>query len=361
MSSNFSDLKLMLRPPGKGIYTVSSGASLADHLIKKIYGTHIAKGWQASLERIPFAPVILLGFPSDIGASIRRGSNFGPLVIRQKLYADKRFKDLLEQEQICDVGDVMVIPQLLSDAILTKAQKQKCQKALYGPAMNSHLPVSPLSILEQASRCIYRLNPQAKLIAIGGDHSMSLPLVKTLKQYTQQPFAIIHFDAHTDLLQNRLGIDECFGTWAYHANQLIGRKQRLIQIGIRASAKSKMYWESRLKVKQFWANQILRNEEDAIKKILDHLKSLELPNVYISNDIDGTSEAFAACTGTPEPNGLSPTFVVRLIQQLKSQWNVIGADLTEVAPLLNLDRPNEPQKTLKLSVEYLLTMIKAML
>ena len=57
---------------------------------------------------------------------------------------------------------------------------------------------------------------------------------------------LLHFDAHTDLLQERLGIQYCFATWAYHANELLRRDGRLVQVGIRASGRSQSHWESSL-------------------------------------------------------------------------------------------------------------------
>src|SRR6188472_686927 len=63
--------------------------------------------------------------------------------------------------------------------------------------------------------------------------------------------SIVQPDAHTDLLPDRLGIPICFATWSYHANELIGRQGRMVQVGTRASRFPREYWESRLDVRQF--------------------------------------------------------------------------------------------------------------
>ncbi|MBI2645505.1 MAG: arginase family protein, partial [Deltaproteobacteria bacterium] len=170
-----------------------------------------------------------------------------------------------------------------------------------------------------------------------------------------------HFDAHTDLLKSRMGIDYCFGTWAYHANDLIGRSQRLVQVGIRKSGKTKEHWEKTLQVKQFWAKDILKNPKRAEAQILDHLHSLKLNKVYISNDIDGTGMEYAAATGTAEPHGLTPKFVSNLIQKVGEEFEVIGGDLVEVAPPLHLDHKGEPKKTLDVGTHYILHTLQMML
>ena len=370
--SAVNELESFLRPPGLGLYTVSTGAGMAESLLKKIYGgdprfrgddksfrgdDFVQQKWKLAFRKIKQAKVILLGFPSDNGAGIKRGSNFAPLEIRHHLYQNKKFKTWIQKNTVVDLGDILVIPQLLEDEMLSSAQKKKSQIALYGKKTN--LPVSPLSLLEKTANLIFKLNPKAKLMTLGGDHSMSWPLICAYHAH-HSPFSILHFDAHTDLLESRLGVDHCYGTWAYHANEKIGKKQRLVQVGIRASQKPKKHWESTLDVKQFWAKEILKDPISSMQKILDHLKSLKLKKVYISNDIDGTDPASAACTGTPEPKGLTPHFVKILIDQVGKNFDVIGADLNEVAPILAAKDPKEPEKTLRLAAQYTQFMIEAM-
>jgi len=350
-----------LRPPGSGVYTVSTGSNMASKLHKSIYKTASKKSvlarWKKDLSKIKSAKVVLLGCPSDNGAGVVRGANMGPLGLRQTLYANTTFKKWIRSGAVCDIGDIAVIPQLLEDEMLSSAQKKKSRKAL--SIQNG--PVSPLSILEEVKKRIHSHNPKAKIMLLGGDHSLSWPMVKVAYQNIKKPFAILHFDAHTDLLKSRLGIDHCFGTWAYHANDLIGRRKRLVQVGIRASGKPKQHWEKTLSVKQFWATEIRKNPNGALKKIVEHLRSLKLNKVYISNDIDGTGMEYAAATGTPEPKGLHPNFVSRLIQSVGIRFEVIGGDLVEVAPVLHLNQRGEPHKTLRIGANYTLHMIAAML
>lgn len=355
-------LSFFLRPPGKGVYAVSTGRKMADALLKRIYGTSqlslMDTRWKQNLKNIPAATVVLLGCPSDTGAGIVRGSNMGPLALRQILYRHKKFVGWVRQREVVDIGDIAVIPQLLDDEMLSPRQIEKSRRHLYG--QQRPWPVSPLSLLREVGRLLIALNPNLKIMLLGGDHSLSWPMVQTYHP-VKKPFSIVHVDAHTDLLESRLGIDHCFGTWAHHANQLIGKKQRLVQVGIRASGKPQSHWESACQVKQFWAADIQKNPKKSFEQIMTHLTSLNLQRVYISNDIDGTGMEYAAATGTPEPKGLHPTFVSKLIRQIGQTFDVIGSDLVEVAPVLGLNRPGEPEKTLKIGCQYTLDMIDAML
>ncbi|OGQ33851.1 MAG: hypothetical protein A3A72_06510 [Deltaproteobacteria bacterium RIFCSPLOWO2_01_FULL_38_9] len=350
---SFQKLALFLRPPGKGIYVVSAGPTTPLPL-------KVLSLWKKSFSKIPKAKVILLGVPSDCGAGYLRGANMGPLELRKILYQNKTFLKYIKSQEVIDIGDVITIPQLLYDEMLSSKQIQKHRKYLYPKNKAEKLPVSPLSILKDVSKIIFSLNPKAKIITLGGDHSISWPIIQAYHDHFKKTFSILHFDAHTDLLKSRLGIDYCFGTWAYHANDLIERQERLVQVGIRRSGKTKAYWEKTLHVKQFWAKDILKNPKQAQEHILSHLRSLHVNRVYISNDIDGTDMKYAASTGTAEPKGLTPSFISELIQKVGKEFEVIGGDLVEVAPPLHLDHKGEPQKTLSTASTYVISIIQSM-
>ena len=82
------------------------------------------------------------------------------------------------------------------------------------------------------------------------------------------------------------------------------------------------------------------------------MKSTGVRGVYFSNDIDGTDEAWADATGTPEPGGLTPDFVVELIRRLGRDIGLIGGDVMEVAPMLR-PRADSGERTVALAVRYL--------
>src|SRR5205814_2480184 len=131
------------------------------------------------------------------------------------------------------------------------------------------LPVSPLSIEERALDLILSLNPECRPFVIGGDHSCAWPVVAALARVRKE-FGVVQPDAHTDLLEERLGVRYCFATWSYHANDRIGRGGRLVQVGTRASRKDRAHWESTLGVRQFWAEECRARPAEALDAIDAH-------------------------------------------------------------------------------------------
>ena len=251
------ELATILRPAAGGIFLFSTGKAQQLELQQRLYGVsslaEVQLRFRERLERIATARAVMLGIPSDVGAGFRRGANLGPQAIRLALLERKKLP-----ADLVDLGDVFVVPQLLHDDMLNKSQIDAARAALY-PGLPEQLPVSPLSIAERAWELIFRLNPNVKPFALGGDHSTALPGVLALSRTRKDPLGIVQPDAHTDLLKERLGIKYCFATWSYHANEAIGRGGRLTQVGIRASGKDQSYWESNFGVRQFWAKDILQD------------------------------------------------------------------------------------------------------
>ena len=355
-------LETILAPAGGGVHVVSTGLEETLALQQAIYGARskgeIATCWRAALEKISKAKVVLLGVPSDTGAGFVRGANQGPAQIRSSLLADP--SHVAHGSDVVDAGDVRVIPHLLSEEMISDEQRSRCRLALYGDA-SLDLPVAPLDQCALAIELIRKLNPNVVPIAIGGDHSVGWPAFKTAFQAATDQgkhVGLLHFDAHTDLLEERLGVRYCFATWAYHANELLKRDGRLVQVGIRASGKERAHWESNFGVRQYWPEEYLvRPIADIAEEIARRFEERGVDCLYISNDIDGTDSAFAAATGTPEDRGLTPEQVSTLSSRLARRFPLIGADLVEVAPPLGGE--GEPEMTLKTACTYLGDLISA--
>jgi arginase family enzyme len=350
------ELKVLLRPAGGGLYLVSTGRAEQVALQQRLYGVsseaQVQARFEAALERVTSAKGVLLCLPSDVGAGFRRGANLGPQAIRARLLDDS--VDLASRG-VVDVGDVFVVPQLLHDSMCSPAQLEASRRALYpqlSEAERGALPVSPLSIAERAWTLLLGLNPSLKLFALGGDHSCAWPVVPALNATQRGPWGIVQSDAHTDLLAERLGVTYCFGTWSYHANEALGRKGRLTQVGIRASRKSREHWESTLGVRQFWADEVRGNPGAALDAVLAHVKASGVTRVFFSNDIDGTDASWAEATGTPEPGGLDPDWLVELIRRLGREVGLLGGDVMEVAPDLAPTLAAR-ERTLGLAARYL--------
>jgi guanidinobutyrase len=358
------DLSLFLRPAGGGIHTVSTGRAEREALQQALYQARdeaeVASKWRAALASSAGAQVAMLGIPSDCGAGLARGAAFGPEAVRAALL--RRAPDFparAARAGIVDVGDVFCVPQLLTDDMLSDEQRRRTRAALYGPqAANADWPVAPLSIAERVVGELLRVRPGLRIFMLGGDHSVAWPVVAAIGRSTREPWAIVHADAHTDLLPERLGVRICFATWAYHANELVGRGGRLVQVGVRTSSRSKEHWESTLGVRQIWAHEVRARGAAVVDEIIAHLTALGVRSVYLSNDIDATDSAAAPSTGAPEPDGLAPDFVRALIARVGAAFPLLGADVVEVAPTIG--SRDDARRTADVAASYVQESLAAL-
>ena len=352
-----------LCPPGNGVFTVNTGREKKDRLHQILYGQtgdQVTSSWKQSLQGLDSRQgSVLLGVSSDCGGGILRGANWGPLFIRNELYSVNKNLDVF------DLGDVRVIPHLLMDKYLNEETLERCRKSLYGSSA-SHLPVGPLSITMDLVEKFYHQFKDKGLIALGGDHSVSFPLTRPFlrrRKSQGRSVAIIHFDAHTDLLKSRLGIDICFGSWAYHILKDLPSPGHLYQIGIRSSAKDEAYWEGNFKVQQFWSLEIKAKGAEAVADdIIADLKRKKVDELYVSFDIDAIDSTYASATGTPEPDGLEPGQAMIILEKLNEQFPITGADMVEVAPFVrhHEDYPTSgPDSTLTIAGNFVRFFIEA--
>ena len=364
------ELQKVLRPAGGGVYVVSTGLSEQRSLQKRIYHVkhtdEVEQAWKKTLQKAHQIDhlqrgqrLLLLGVPSDTGAGFTRGANLAPSTLRAHLLSHYPDHPLIGPHSF-DIGDVRVVPQLLSAEMLSDEQYRATALALFGEVPISSLPVTPLDITYEALRAFspvkedtYAVTP----IVIGGDHSVGWPAFKAAYDRWEATgkarLGLLHFDAHTDLLSERLGVKYCFATWAWHANQLFGQDGRLAQVGIRASARDRAHWETTCNVRQYWANEVHQRGADEIAHdLIERFERLGVTALYVSNDIDGTDEKYASATGTPESGGLTPEQVNLITARVGERFPLIGADLVEVAPPLSRTE-GEPETTLNTASSYL--------
>ena len=356
--SPLEELQRLLRPAGGGLHLVSTGRAEQLALQRRLYRAardeEVEARWREALDRVAGARAVLLGVPSDVGAGYLRGSNVGPQAIRERLLEERPdWPERAAAAGVVDLGDVFVVPQLLDDEMLSAAQLERTRRALYPDLpdeVRAGLPVSPLSIAERALRRVLELNPRAAVLALGGDHSCAWPVVRALAG-ARPDLGVVQVDAHTDLLEERLGVRYCYATWSWHANELLGRGGRLVQVGVRASARPKAHWES-FGVRQLWAAEVNADPAAALDGVVARLRAAGVRQVYLSNDVDGTDAAEVDATGTPEPDGLPSGFVVELIRRLGREFPLCGGDVMEVAPPL-ARTPEGARRTVGLAVRYL--------
>jgi agmatinase len=353
-------------PPGEGVYTVHTAAEKRLSLQRKMYGPEVVKEkrvhkvWEESLSKtLPLAKTVILGICSDAGGGIQRGANWGPLFLREALINSK------DDLHAFDIGDVRVIPQLLHDKYLNEETMTNCRKFLYGDD-HINLPVSPLSIAYDFAKNFHEQYPSKNLFMIGGDHSVSYPMVRAYleaKKAQGKKVALVHFDAHTDLLEERMGIDICFGTWTSKILPFLESHDHLVQIGIRASAKERMHWEKKYGHKQIWANEVFDKGAGVVAgEVVTHLKKLNIEEIYISFDIDCLDASYAGATGTPEPGGLTPHEPMVIMQTLYENFKITGSDMVEIAPLVKSAeiKQIEPETTLLVASALSTFLIQAM-
>jgi agmatinase len=360
------ELTALLRPAAGGLYLVSTGREEQLALQRTLYGAttdaEVDERWRAALARIATARAVVLGIPSDVGAGFLRGANQGPQAIRSAmLRARGDLGAWMRDRGVVDAGDVFVVPQLLHDDMLSERQKAASRAALYPQVeepTRSALPVSPLSIAERALDLIFALNPRIKPLVLGGDHSCAWPVTAALSRARGEGLGIVQSDAHTDLLSERLGIRYCFATWSFHASALLGGGGRMVQVGIRATRHPRAHWETTTGVVQHWAEACNADPDKTIEQIVSHLRSVGVRSIYFSNDIDGTDESFADATGTPEPKGLSPEFLVALVRRLGREFDVIAGDVMEVAPAIQRTEGGA-ERTTALAARYVFETLAA--
>ena len=319
--------------PGCGLLSVTTGSDSAKSLAK-YFPEKLTKNWPAEVVQRCQQDWVLLGCPSDVGGGISRGAAQGPLAIRKALYSKSaRYAGH-------DIGDIACVPQLLHDSMYTTELLAKAHRSLWKTERKNNESVSPLNVLADVCESLFREGRQ--VFTLGGDHSISWAPLEALSRAGIAPtLGVLHFDAHTDLMEDRFGIDYCFSTWAAHSVKKT-YPSNWFQMGVRVSRKAKKLWEKEYGLHQFWADEVKKKSASAWAEIISkEWQKNGVEKIYVSLDIDGLDPKFAPSTGTPEKGGLTLKFVKELIQELTAQFPLVGGDLVEVAPLLGSKKDQE--------------------
>lgn len=250
--------------------------------------------------------VAIIGVPFDSGAtSWRSGTRLGPRHIRAnslQLWGYNRVLGIgpLDVLQVVDYGDVTIEP--------TSIEKTA-----------ENITTETAQILATNTR----------IIALGGDHSITFPL---LKAYAGKygPLAVVHFDSHTDTYAYLETLEH--GTPFYLAlKEGFINPQAYIQVGIRGPL-----WEpDEVTDARALGAKVLTIEtcfEMGIPAVIAAIQTrIGRRPLYVSLDIDAVDPAFAPGTGTPEVGGFSSYQILQLVRGLKG-LNLVGCDLVEVNP-----------------------------
>ncbi|WP_342130242.1 agmatinase [Hydrogenophaga sp. OTU3427] len=256
-------------------------------------------------------PFAVAGVPFDGVVTNRPGARFGPQAIRAASL------------MLCDGThphfDVSPLDQL-------------------GDALDMRLPnASPLPevrrhIEQQAAALMARHH----CVFIGGDHSITLPLLRAAQaQYSQgEPLALVHFDAHCDTWEDHFGEPSGHGTWTYEAlRDGLASPAHTVQIGIRSSGvRAAREYVADQGGQIFTARQLRGKDGDGLAGMVAAIRErIGQRPCYLTLDIDCLDPAFAPGTGTPEPGGMSSSQVLTFIEEL-ADLNWVGMDCVEVAP-----------------------------
>jgi agmatinase len=249
------------------------------------------------------AAVCVAGIPLDIGTTNRAGARDGPRAIRAaaRMLTDGRHPVTGLNPAGLDLSDLGEFEIALGD-----------------------IPESLARIEDQAAGL-------AHLLAFGGEHGVTLALLRALVKRIGQPVGLVHVDAHLDTSEDNFGQRFAHGSVFWHAisEGLIAPK-RMIQLGIRAPAWPEMFdWTRGQGVTILSAQEVHESTPAAVAAQVRAVVG-DGP-AYLSFDIDGLDPAFAPGTGTPEIGGLATWQAQGILRRLGG-IDFRGADVVEVAP-----------------------------
>lgn len=241
------------------------------------------------------ADKVILGLPMDSTTSFRPGTRLAPYRIREvseeieeySVYQDCSLADC----RYIDVGDV-TIPWGNIDESLAR--------------------------IESTAR--YLIGLKKMIYGIGGEHLVSLPLIKACYNYYPD-LVVLQMDAHADLRQDYLEQELSHATVMRRVAEMLG-EGRVYQLGIRSATREEIDF----------ARHFTRLYLDRFLQVIpDIAESIGSRPVYVSLDIDVLDPAYAPGTGTPEGGGISSKEVLEALHRLKV-LNVVGFDIVEVSP-----------------------------
>jgi len=173
-----------------------------------------------------------------------------------------------------------------------------------------------------------------KVALLGGDHSTPLGYYRALAK-AQQPFGILHIDAHMDLRIAYEGFQYSHASVMYNAVQ-IPEVQKLVQVGIRDFCSQEhevaQQYQDKIEVHYDFDLQSKAFEGTTWQQQCEHIINQLPEHFVISFDIDGLDPHLCPNTGTPVPGGLSFSQALYLLNLAAQRKKLIGFDLVEVSP-----------------------------
>jgi agmatinase len=244
------------------------------------------------------------GIPLDIGTTNRAGARDGPATIRR---ASRMLVDGCHPEHWVnprtgmDIADLGEFPVAIGD-----------------------IPSSLALIEAAAARCRH-------LVALGGEHLITLPLLRALRKRHAAPLGLLHVDAHLDTWPINFGMPLAHGTVFFRAiEEGLVDPRRMVQVGIRSPVDRETWdWTVGQGVTIVSGQQAQlmgpTGIADCVRAVLGDAPC------YLSFDVDGLDPAFAPATGTPEIGGLATWQAQAMLRRLQGV-GFVGMDVVEVSP-----------------------------
>ncbi len=260
------------------------------------------------LRDVSHCDVVIVGIPFDAGTSYRPGARFGPQAIRQASrhlrtqYHPAYDTEPFAEQQVADAGDIACNPYNIEKAVV---EIQKAATELLGKV--------------------------DRIISLGGDHTIALPLLRAVNHY-HGPVALVHFDAHLDTWDTYYGAPYTHGTpFRRAAEEKLFLESASMHVGIRGP----LYSRDDLKNDKELGFKVIHCDEfqsEGIEHVVKRIRDRVGDNpMYLSIDIDVLDPAHAPGTGTPEIAGMSTRELVGVLRGLAG-LNIISADVVEVSP-----------------------------
>jgi len=266
--------------------------------------------------RVPMAQnlddldIALVGLPYDGAVSNRPGARHGPREVRNQSSMGRATHHVTKVNpydlcNVADVGDVLLTRSM--DVVETFREIEDFYRHL------STAGVAP--------------------VTVGGDHSITYPILKGLEP--SQALGLVHIDAHMDCW------DVYMGSKYHHGSQVrrsiedgLVDPHRTVMIGTRGPQNTTEGWDY---VRENGIRVICIEEVEKIgvsATIEEALRVVGDGPAYLSFDVDGLDPIYAPGTGTPEIGGLTTREALEILRGLRA-LDLIGAEVTEVAPLLD--------------------------
>jgi len=304
------------------------------------------------------ASAVLLGLPFDGAACARRGAAQAPARIRMLSGLPTRFnEDGLEPRhfKLFDAGDLpfpsgkpgkedggsreteagAAEQATATETIEAAADRAGGVKADPGAVCREDEVLHYFAAAE--GRALELLHSGRFCLFLGGDHSVSIPLVRAFaRAYAGKKLGLLHFDAHPDLLDAYEG-----RTWSHACTQRrslevegIGPGDMAL-IGVRSfMAEEAAFLAAHPEMAVIRVREISRRGAAVVaQEIIARFRDYD--SLYMTIDIDVLDPAYAPGTGTPDAGGLSTRELLELVRGIAGALPVKAADVVEVSPPLD--------------------------